>query len=419
MLTRDEYNILLNEEMYKEIYMDMCESYILLLNRILNQKVDIDKLKKMKEEENEIYVEDKLQNVLKMLLFEVYNEYSTLNLLIEKFYYAYWNSYSLDSKENKDKIIELLDIYDMIENSNLVKSKLDVSKELQRLVKEEKYILAIDILKEIIYANKYRKLLNHKGVKFELYDDFEELSRKVSISYSNYSKAVTMVESSLIKDTYLGEINSLMNCINMFYPRRKKMVSKEIIERYIEDYFYTEVYDEIRDCLIELFLNVLGKNEEYEEDNDKLFNYLLLIIYEKYGDLKDVLLEMYFRMNINIDKNSDENNEPNLRRMLELLDIIKSNNFHENRVDIMTQAENYVCNEKYKEANLIIKELIYGPKFRKMLNEKKVYYDEYDNFNELYYLINYYYVEKKDKLEELKADNGKEEYKRLLENINF
>ncbi len=417
MLTRDEYNILLNEEMYKELYMDMCESYILLFDRILNQKADTDILKQIKEKD--VYAEDKLQNVLKTLLFEVYNEYSTLNLLIEKFYYAYWNSYSIESKENKEKILELINIYDTIEKSNLVKSKLNISNELQRLVKEEKYTLAIDILKEIIYANKYRKLLNHKGVKYELYDDFDELGRKVSISYSNYSKAVKMVESSLIKDTYLGEFNSLMNCIDMFYPRRKKMVSKEIIDRYLEDYFFTEVYDEIRDCLIEIFLNVLGKNEEFEEDNDKLFNHLLLFFYEKYRDLKDVLLEMYFRMNINIDKNSDENNEPNLRRMLELLDIIKSNNFYENKLDIMVQAENYACNGKYKEANLIIKELIYAPKFRKMLNEKKVYYDEYDNFNELYNLMLYYYVEKKDKLEKIKVDNEKEEYKRLLENINF
>ncbi len=65
------------------------------------------------------------------------------------------------------------------------------------MTRKENYELAVDVLEQVYYANKFREILNKYNVKYEWYMDCEELSYKIQYNIEELSPYVEDVGYSV------------------------------------------------------------------------------------------------------------------------------------------------------------------------------------------------------------------------------
>lgn len=91
--------------------------------------------------------------------------------------------YYLVFEKEREKLFtlysEVTNIYTAITSVKTKKEKINLAEELKNLTRKENYRLAVDVLEQIYYASKFRKILNKYKIDYNWYLDCEELSYKI------------------------------------------------------------------------------------------------------------------------------------------------------------------------------------------------------------------------------------------------
>lgn len=170
MISKKEIQILLNEDMNLECYYAIIEQFVRYFAMLNNINIT----------ENEFINKDILDKIYRYLLWKMIENYYSQK---EEIFRLKELRYDVLCEKDKNKQLKLygeyLEIYEKITKNEIKKEKINIAKELKNLTREEEYEMAVNILEQIYYANKFRKILDKYNIKYEWYLNCEELSYKI------------------------------------------------------------------------------------------------------------------------------------------------------------------------------------------------------------------------------------------------
>ena len=77
---------------------------------------------------------------------------------------------------------EYIFIYEELTQDKIKREKINIAEELKILTRKENYRLAVDIMEQIYYANKFRQILKKHNIEYEWYLNCKELSYKIQFN---------------------------------------------------------------------------------------------------------------------------------------------------------------------------------------------------------------------------------------------
>lgn len=297
MITKEELDILLNENMISDAFDILVEDCC----NIVSEKLEY------KKQYKEIYD-------LKFLLAKLY--YLDIN-----FKNVILNIYELIDvikTDDEDKVYDLYNKTQMLYEQKYSRNIINLSKELKYLVSIGKNEFARKIIEENYYNKIFANTLRRNNILFSEEEKFSDLCKKVGDIKQNYKDKILLI---ITEEDELKRIDLLLEFSGDFTNRKTIKYDRKYFEHLIDEWLFIKAYKELKKCFIEQFLKMLNDVSD-EEDIDKLFNELSVQMYMEKNDISKECLEINKRIN-SIDTVDEENNIENLNRLLDLYEFIQ------------------------------------------------------------------------------------------------
>lgn len=179
----DKIQTLLRADMINESYYLMMEEFVRYFSTLNNMNIS----------QKDITNKEILEKIFRALCWKMIENYSTEK---EHIYRLKELRYDLVFEKDKEKLLVLYKecgkIYEELKKGEIKKKKINIAEELKILTQNENYRLAVDILEQIFFANKFRIILNKYKIEYEWYLDCEELSYKIQL---NIEELIPYVEN--------------------------------------------------------------------------------------------------------------------------------------------------------------------------------------------------------------------------------
>lgn len=178
------------------LYADMIdECYYLVIEEFVKYFA---KLNGINITQKELKDEDVIEKIFYFLYWKMIENFPATK---EQIYRLKELRYDVVFEKNKMKLLriyeEYIQIYNIITQYELKSEKINLADELKRLTRNEEYELAVDVLEEIYYANKFRQILDKYNVEYDWYSDCEELSYKIKYNIEELSPYVRSIGYSV------------------------------------------------------------------------------------------------------------------------------------------------------------------------------------------------------------------------------
>ncbi len=173
----DQVQALLRADMINECYYLVIEKFVIYFAKLNNINVT-------EEELNNKEIVDKIYY---FLCWKMIENYSTIK---EQIYRLKELRYDLVFEKDKTKLSKVYEkyvhIYEELTKDEIKREKINIADELKALTRKENYRLAVDIMEQIYYANKFRKILDKHNIEYEWYLNCKELSYKIQFNIEEF-----------------------------------------------------------------------------------------------------------------------------------------------------------------------------------------------------------------------------------------
>lgn len=246
MITYEELDTLIKENRYEEVYGILCEQIKEYLSIITGRNIDI----------------------LSLLAYTyyLYDNFEDEILRIYKI---------ITSMPSKTNACEFYDILIDLISKDAIRSenRKDRKKKIMILVRNRELEFAIRLYKESIIYEKFKKLLEIKGVYNYSHQDLNtnELSKIVEDNYPKFKHTCEALRNESYSFDYL---DTLLNATITLSPYDTELIPDNDLNIYFENNNFEPLIQELKEVFISLILVVEDK-DDFSEDLDELLKTML------------------------------------------------------------------------------------------------------------------------------------------------